>query len=240
MSSVGGMPADPSPPLRVLVVDDDFLVAKVHTGFVEQVEGFSVVGSARDGAEALRLAERERPDVVLLDVHLPDLSGLEVLRRMRAAGVTSDVLMVTAERDVDAVQQARAAGAVGYLVKPFTRDDLQARLADVRRARSRLDALASAGEQAAEQSDIDQVFGVRAEHGTTLLPKGLNRQTGDLVLAALADGELSATECAEQLGLSRVTARRYLEHFVETGAATARQQYGRVGRPERRYALRAG
>lgn len=130
-----------------------------------------MVGSARDGAEALRLAERERPDVVLLDVHLPDLSGLEVLRRMRAAGVTSDVLMVTAERDVDAVQQAQAAGAVGYLVKPFTRDDLQARLADVRRARSRLDALASAGEQAAEQSDIDQVFGVRAEHGTTPLPR---------------------------------------------------------------------
>ena len=104
-----------------------------------------------------------------------------------------------------------------------------------------LNDLAAANEnQAAEQSDIDQVFGVRAEHGTTPLPKGLNRQTGDLVLAALADGELSATECAEQLGLSRVTARRYLEHFVETGAATARQQYGRVGRPERRYALRAG
>lgn len=231
------MTEDPAPPLRVLVVDDDFLVAKVHTGFVEQVEGFEVVGSARDGAEALRLAEANHPDVVLLDVHLPDLSGLEVLRRMRAAGVTSEVLMVTAERDLDAVQQARAAGAVGYLVKPFTRDDLQARLADVRRARTHLTALASATEQVPEQADIDQVFGVRAEPDTAPLPKGLNRQTGDLVLAALAAGELSASECAEKLGLSRVTARRYLEHFVETGAATARQQYGRVGRPERRYAL---
>lgn len=217
---------------RVLVVDDDFLVAKVHTRFVEQVEGFAVVGVAHGGEEALQLAADVRPDLVLLDIHLPDLSGLEVLRRLRAEGIDAEVLMVTAERDAEAVQHARVGGAAGYLVKPFTREDLRARLADVRRAREHLAGLAARDEP--EQADIDRLFGV-APAARHPLPKGLNRHTADLVLAALDERELTAAGCAEALGLARVTARRYLEHFVETGVATARQQYGKVGRPERLY-----
>ena len=174
-----------------------------------------------------------------MDVHAATGERLELqVRTLVEAQVALGVERLGQGHRVDDRVAGSAAEVGGGGVRGVADDDVPA--ADVRRARSHLSALASAGEQAAEQSDIDQVFGVRAEHGTTPLPKGLNRQTGDLVLAALADGELSATECAEQLGLSRVTARRYLEHFVETGAATARQQYGRVGRPERRYALRAG
>lgn len=217
--------------LTVLVVDDDFRVARVHTAFVERVDGFRVVGAVGSAAEALTAVERLRPDLLLLDVHLPDLDGLEVLRRLRAEGSTVDVLVVTAERDVDAVQAARSHGAAGYLVKPFTADDLERRLLRVREDRR----LLAAG-RTADQAEIDRLFGPGGGSEVTRPPKGLSSETLQLVTRALQEhGELSAAECAELTGLARVTARRYLEQLVGSGRAQARQTYGRVGRPERRY-----
>ncbi|THV18726.1 response regulator [Nocardioides caeni] len=224
--------------MRVLVVDDDFMVARIHGRFVEQTDGFEVVGTARTGAEALALVGELRPDLLLLDVHLPDLSGLEVLEQLRGAGQEVAVVMVTAERGAAAVRAARHGGALQYLVKPFEYDDLADRL---RRVATTLASLA--GEpgtpQAPEvdQATIDQAFGTgRAAAVPAMLPKGLSAETADLVLeAARSAGEISASEAAEVVGLSRVTARRYLEHFVDTGAAEVRLQYGGTGRPERRY-----
>lgn len=218
--------------LRVLVVDDDRWIAAVHRRFVEAAGECVVVGVAHDADETLRLASAETPDVVLLDVHLPDQSGIQVLRRIRASGLDADVLMVTADRDAEVIQQARAGGASGYLVKPFTQEQLHERLVEIRRARDRLAGLTSAGPK---QSDIDEVFGAPSPSLRAALPKGLNPATADLVLEVLAEGETTAVGCSESLGLARVTARRYLEHFVETGQANARQQYGKVGRPQRFY-----
>ena len=219
----------------VLVVDDDFMVLRIHERFVEQTPGFTVVGRARTGAEALAEAERTRPDVVLLDVHLPDMSGLDVLGALRAQAVPAAVVMVTAERNADAVRAALRGGAQQYLVKPFAYDDLAARLEAVTRT------LGSLGEGETDQRAIDEAFGAGVAGGaeaarrTPALPKGLSRETLGLVRSALPEDEdLSASESAERVGLSRVSARRYLEHLVETGAAEVRLRYG-AGRPERRY-----
>lgn len=219
-----------SPDLRVLVVDDDFMVARIHGRFVEQTDGFEVVGTARTGAEALELVESLRPDLLLLDVHLPDLSGLEVLEQLRGRGQDVAVVMVTAERGAAAVRAALHGGALQYLVKPFEYDDLADRLRRVAAT------LASLSDEV-DQATIDQVFGTgRPADVPAVLPKGLSPETADLVLeAARATGEISASEAAEAVGLSRVTARRYLEHFVDTGAAEVRLRYGGTGRPERRY-----
>jgi response regulator of citrate/malate metabolism len=219
----------------VLVVDDDFMVASIHERFVARTEGFEVVGSARTGAEALALTAELRPDLLLLDVHLPDMSGLDVLAALRAGGSDVGVVMVTAERGADAVRTALHGGAMQYLVKPFEYDDLAGRLRQVAEA---LGALAS-GET--DQESIDALFGSPPAPGgaPATLPKGLSPETADLVLAALRDaGELSAAEAGDQVGLSRVSARRYLEHFVGTGVAEVRLQYGTAGRPERRYSAR--
>ncbi|YAL83674.1 response regulator [Dermacoccaceae bacterium W4C1] len=218
--------------VRVLVVDDDFMVNRVHTGFVSALDGFEVCGNAADGASAISLTLSTRPDVVLLDVHLPDLSGVEVLRRLRAEGFTGEVLMVTAERDVEVAAATRSFGAAGYLVKPFTRADLRTRLTELA---DRISLLEGHGSGTAEQHQIDALFGSGTSAGPSALPKGLNQATAELVLNSLDDGELSASACAEVVGLSRVTARRYLEHFVGTGEVLDRQQYGRPGRPERLY-----
>ena len=219
--------------LRVLVVDDDFMVARIHERFVERTPGFTAVGTARTGSEALDLVEQLSPDVVLLDVHLPDLDGLEVLRRVRTAGHEVGVVMVTAERDAEIVRAALLGGAQQYLVKPFEHPALAARLEAVRATLTALGTLDD-DRQAVDQASIDRAFGAAAV--TADLPKGLSQETADAVLEALrVRGELSASEAGEAVGLSRVSARRYLEHFVAVGRATVRLQYGTTGRPERRY-----
>jgi response regulator of citrate/malate metabolism len=222
--------------IRVLVVDDDFMVAKVQCGFVERVPGFTVVGVAHTGAEALAAVERLRPDLVLLDIYLPDISGLDVLRRLREDDVVVDVLAITAARDVTTIRTALRGGVVHYLIKPFTFDTLRDRLERYAVAHRRL-----AGSGEVGQDDLDRMFvalrPVRAE-----LPKGLTQPTAELVSAALraGDTDLSAAECAEQAGLSRVSARRYLEYYVSAGKAEVRLRYGSAGRPERRYRWTGG
>ncbi|WP_137990273.1 response regulator [Streptomyces vilmorinianum] len=216
---------------KVLVVDDDFMVAKLHSRFVSAVEGFSVVGVAHSGGEALSLAERLRPDLVLLDIYLPDMDGISVLRELRGAGLAVDALFITAARDAGMIRSALRAGALHYLIKPFNQAALQEQLRHVASLRTRLDEL-----DEARQEDVDQIFGARPR-GSRELPKGLAAHTAELVdgiLRAHPEG-LSATECAEAGSLSRVSARRYLEYFAETGRAEITLRYGGTGRPERRY-----
>jgi response regulator of citrate/malate metabolism len=218
--------------IRVLVVDDDFMVAKVHRGFVDRVAGFTTVGVAHTGTDALARIEELRPDLVLLDIYLPDVSGLEVLRRLRdTGGGGPDVLAVTAARDVETVRSALRGGVVHYVLKPFGFDVLRDRLERYATAYRRL---ATASDVA--QSDVDALF-VALRTAAAPLPKGLTADTSLLIANAMrdSDGDLSAEECAERIGLSRVSTRRYLEHFVTAGKAEVRLRYGSAGRPQRRY-----
>lgn len=226
--------------IRVLVVDDDFMVAKIHTGFVERTDGFEVVGVAHTGADAVGLVEELEPDLVLLDVYLPDTSGLELLQQMREAAPELDVLVISAAREADTVRRALRGGIVHYLIKPFSYDDLRVRLEHYREAYVGL----STASEETHQDDVDRVFG----HGfsprpaQSRLPKGFSAETLRLVQEAVRDAgtDLSAAEAAALVGVSRVSARRYLEHLVDTGLAEVRLRYGEVGRPERRYRWRRG
>jgi response regulator of citrate/malate metabolism len=217
--------------IKVLVVDDDFMVAKVHSGYVSRTPGFEVAGVAHTGADALRLAGELRPDLVLLDIYLPDVDGLAVLRELRAGPDDTDVIVISAATDVDTVRGAMRGGVVHYLIKPFAYAALFDQLRHFAALHERLDRLAVAG-----QADVDQVFGARPR-GAATLPKGLTGQTADLVERVLRGnpGGLSASECAEATELSRVSARRYLEYFTDTGKAEVNLRYGGTGRPERRY-----
>lgn len=242
--------------IRVLVVDDDFMVARLHSTLVDRTPGFTVAGVAHSGREALRAARNLAPDLVLLDIYLPDIAGLDVLRELRggeAAG-DPDVLVVTASRDTETVRGAQRGGAVQYIIKPFEGHLLQDRLRHYAEERQELAALIAPG-----QDDVDRLFGGGRNHAPahgpvppasssrtaggpsrgTEYPKGLTPQTAALVrdtLRECTDGEgLSASECAERSGLSRVSSRRYLEYFVGTGSAEVTLRYGATGRPERRY-----
>ena len=221
--------------IEVLIVDDDFMVARIHTGFVERTPGFTVTGVAHNGAEALAEAERLQPDLVLLDVYLPDVSGLDLLTGLREAAPEVDVLVISAAREADTVRRALRGGIVHYLMKPFSYDDLRVRLEHYQQAYAGI-----TGEHA-DQADVDRLFGVAGAEKR--LPKGFSAETLKLVEDTLRNvpsgaGDVSAAEAAALLGISRVSARRYLEHLNETGKAEVTLRYGEVGRPERRYAWR--
>lgn len=218
--------------IRVLIVDDDFMVARIHCGFVARVEGFEVCGSAHTGADALSMAARLTPDLILLDLYLPDRFGLDVLGDLRAAGLDCDVMVITAAKELDAVRAALRHGVIDYVLKPFGFPDLAERLARYALRRQLL-----TGAEVGDQTEIDRVLARVGNNSGAALPKGLSPETVTLVTRALrdAEGTLSATEVAEVIGISRVSARRYLEHFVRTGRAEVNLRYGTTGRPERRY-----
>jgi response regulator of citrate/malate metabolism len=223
--------------IDVLVVDDDFMVARVHRTFVERVEPFRVVGTASTGERAIAAVAELRPDLVLLDLYLPDMFGLDVIPRLRTAGHDCDVMVISAAREAAALRGAVRHGVVDYLLKPFDFEDLQPRLERYAAQRRRLLTTVVRG-----QADVDRVLAgaaVPAPGGT--LPKGMSVETAGLIERALrdADGTLSATECAAVTGVSRVSARRYLEYFHSTGSADVSLRYGAAGRPERRYSRRA-
>lgn len=217
--------------IGVLIVDDDYMVARIHEGFVRRCDGFEVVGVAHDPEAALEAAARLQPDLVLLDVFLPGASGLDIIADLREAAPDMDVIVVTAAREADTVKRAVRGGAVQYLMKPFSQADLQERLEHYRRTHRAL-----APGVTPEQNDVDRLFATPRQTQAAL-PKGLSPETLQLVLQVLseADGDLSAAETAEAAGISRVSARRYLEHLATAGRAEVRLRYGEVGRPERRY-----
>jgi response regulator of citrate/malate metabolism len=218
--------------IRTLVVDDDPMTASIHRSYVERVAGFEVVGEAHSGAEALELVERLKPELVLLDIYLPDMTGLDVLRRLRASGISRiDVIAVTAAKDVNTLREAIHGGVVHYLVKPFFFDALRERLEAYAALHGRLERL-----REPEQEDIDHVFSLLRSHGRKSLPKGISAPTLALVVEALrAGGEVTAVEVAERAGVSRGTARRYLEYLAATGASELTLRYGATGRPEHLY-----
>ncbi|KUN33125.1 two-component system response regulator [Streptomyces longwoodensis] len=219
--------------IEVLVVDDDARVAQVNAAYVEKVPGFHVVGEAHSAADALRRMEAlPRLDLVLLDHYLPDETGLEMVQEMRRRGHQTDVIMVTAARDVSTVQAAMRHGALQYLVKPFAFAGLRAKLEAYAELRRTLD-----GGGEAEQSDVDRIFGALSAPSEPGLPKGHSPTTAELVRRCLmnADGPLSAQEIADRTGVSRQTAQRYLKLLERTGRARLTLKYGDAGRPEHRY-----
>lgn len=219
--------------ISVLIIDDDFMVAKVHAGFIQRTPGFAVVGVAHTGAQALAETERLAPDLVLLDIHLPDANGLELMLELRAVAPELDVLVISAAREVETVRRALRGGIVHYLIKPFSQTDLQERLEHYRTAYHGLDG----SKDEAEQADVNRLFGV--ESSDRPLPKGCSVETLQRVQEVLnaAASDLSAAELADVLGTSRVSARRYLEYLHDAGVVDVRLRYG-VGRPERRYLLK--
>ena len=228
--------------LEVLIVDDDYRVADIHATLVNRVPGYTVVGKAHSAGEARDLARSLRPDLVLMDIYLPDGNGLEVFRSLLEQSDPPDVIVVSAAKEIAAVRAAMQLGAVHYLVKPFDFAALVERLVAYRRMRRHLAALPVE----ARQSDVDDLFRmlrstVTAPATMTPVPgKGHSAHTLELVRNAVraSDTDVSAAEVADLVGISRATAQRYLNYLDQHGVVRLRLKYGDAGRPEHRYQLR--
>ena len=221
--------------VRVLVVEDEAIAAEAHSAYIGRLDGFEMAGVARSAAEAMRLLTADPTiGLVLLDMHLPDGHGLGLLQRLRAAGHLCDVIAVTSARDAEVVRHAVAQGVVLYLLKPFSFATFRAKLEQYADYRT---GLAGAADDVV-QEEVDQLLGaLRPSAATTPLPKGMSAESLRAVTGVLrgSAAALSATEVANAVGSSRVTARRYLEHLAESDLVTRTPRYGGSGRPEVEY-----
>jgi response regulator of citrate/malate metabolism len=223
--------------IGVLIVDDDYRVAQVHADFVDRMPQMRAVGLAHTAAAALDAVAKHRPDLVLLDIYLPDASGLEVLQRLRRAGEqTPDVLLLTAARDMPTVRRAMRAGALHYLIKPVDFGTLHQRLTAYAELHERRRV-----EGDIDQGEVDRLFGLmrRGDSVASGLPKGRSSPTAERIVGVLreSDHSLSAVEVAEQVGISRATAQRYLSSLAQADVVRLELNYGSTGRPEHRYRL---
>lgn len=219
--------------IATLVVDDDPAAVSIHREFVDRLPEFTVVGATTSGTEAVRLAESLRPDLILLDMYLPDLPGLEVLRALRTSGgPPTDVIAITSAKDVDILRGAMNLGVVHYIVKPFGFRTFRERLENYAAARSRL-----AVAQAPGQREIDRIFALLRSGSDDLLPKGISAATLKVVVDILrsADDRLTAGDLAGRAGFSESVARRYLKFLSDSGNVEYHPRYGSAGRPEHLY-----
>lgn len=232
-----------TPKISVIIAEDDPQIAEIQRRFVERIEGFEVRGIAHSTQDAADLVEVMRPDLLLLDIQFPDGSGLSLLRRLRTENSATDVVMVTAAKEVETLTEALRWGVFDYILKPLVFDRLQQALSNYRQHRERLLQL-----QSLSQQEVDGLLprtGSPASRnsspaGASPLPKGIDTLTLEKIRGVFrTDTEkgLSAEQVGEAIGSSRTTARRYLEYLVGTQELMADVHYGSVGRPERQYRL---
>ena len=225
-------------PLTVLVVDDDYRVAAVHVAFVERVPGFRVVGQAHTAADALALAQSLHPDLVLMDIYLPDGDGLQVTRALLNTPTPPAVIVISAANDAATVRPAVQLGAVHYLVKPFSFAALAERLTAFRNANAHI----TDWPEDATQDDVNKIFDLLRPTPTATLTEEVSHLAPTLQLiydaVAASDTALSAAEIATAVGISRATAQRYLTRLEQTNAIKLDLRYGFTGRPEHRYSIK--
>ena len=223
--------------LHVLIVEDDPMVMEIHRRCIDQAKGYRVVGTAGTGERALELLQSLPVDLLILDIFMPGIGGIDTLRTLRERGISLDVIVVSAANDVTTVHEIMRGGAFDYIVKPFRFERMHEALSSYLAMREKL----KREEEAYRQEEIDSIYrikGMRPSSGGNL-PKGLSSATLEHLLELLQRKEapLTAEEIAREVGIARVTARRYLEYLVSMGKVSLRREYQDVGRPKNLYRL---
>lgn len=226
--------------IQVLIIEDDFRVAEINRQFVNQVDGFQAIYIAKTGDEALSFLENSStlPELILLDVYMPDREGLSLFWEIKNNHREIDLIMVTAAKEVETIQETLKGGIFDYIVKPVDFIRLERTLKKYSNQRK---LFASRAEL--EQEEIDQLIGLEKESGLKSstdggLPKGIDQLTLDKIKSVLHSGDeqgMTALQMGDKVGVSRSTSRRYLEYLVALEEADAQLKYGEIGRPERRY-----
>ena len=220
---------------KVLIVEDDPMVAMINEQYIRKNKHFEIVGKCKDGVTALGFLENNQVDLLILDVYMPRMDGLETLRQIRNKKITVDAILVTAANDKDSLEDALHLGIIDYLVKPFTFDRFQMALEKYiaqNHALKDIDTL--------NQTSIDHIIeGVRKK-SDSLFPKGIQEHTLQLIINQLKNNRgvwYTGDEIADCLKLSSVTVRRYLNYLSETGKIICEMDYETGGRPCMRYKM---
>jgi response regulator of citrate/malate metabolism len=213
---------------KIMIVEDDPMVAMINEQFVNRCGDFSVTHRCSNGEDALAILEREPIDLVIMDVYMPRLDGIETLKKIREKDIPLSVIMVTAANDNSTVEEAVRLGAIDYLVKPFTFDRFKQALEKFRSGKQVLDA-----DRTLDQKNIDILLGNAPAVRQEQEPKGIQDKTRERLMDCLAvSGEwLTGEEISERTELSVVTVRKYMNYLVDTGEVQGRMNYETGGRP---------
>lgn len=217
--------------VKVLIVEDDPMVAQINKSYIESVEGFKVLNILKDGKEALEFLDENHVDLIILDIYMPRVDGLSFLMELRKRLITCDVIMVTAAKEVEKIQDAMELGVLDYLIKPFEYERLKRSLENYKLRKKLYKTKKSLG-----QEDIDSIIGVTSLDD--VLPKGLNEITMDKILLFIGSNRLksmTADEIAKEVGVTNVTIRRYMNYLETRGIIKRESEYGSLGRPCYRY-----
>ncbi|EAX47973.1 response regulator receiver and unknown domain protein [Thermosinus carboxydivorans Nor1] len=220
--------------ISVVILEDDPMVLELHRQYLSKVKGFNLTGWARDGEEGVNIIAKLQPHLAIVDIYMPGISGLDVLKHIRRQEWNTDVILVTAAHDTDSVQQGIQYGAVDYVIKPFTFTRFKKALETYRRYFCKL----RTKEQLISQKDIDMLKNnIVGLSDKSMLPKGLQQTTLDLIVELLRqkNGYFTVKEIASALGISRVTVKRYLNYLQEGGILKGMLSYGPVGRPLQKF-----
>lgn len=226
-------------PITVMIVEDDEVAAKIYEQFTLKLDGFQIIATATTGRQALDMLHVVTPDVLLLDIYLPDMNGIDLLREVRKHFRGIDVIMITAANDVETVREAIRGGAYSYIIKPILIDKFMSTLEQYASTRRQLQEHTTM-----DQSAVDKLF-TKTSHApspktgenVTMLPKGIDKLTLKLIRDKMkvTTQSMNADDLAALAGMSHSTVRRYLEFLVSINEVTVETFYGTVGRPERKY-----
>lgn len=221
--------------IKTAIAEDDFRIADIHEKFLTNFKEIEVVGKALNGEQTLQLLQSKHPDLLLLDVYMPDMLGADLLPVIREHFPKMGIIIVTAATDKTFIEKALSYGVENYLIKPVNKDRFDEVILEYVKKHSLL-----ISNQEVNQSYVDLLFGKEKTERTGKsagLPKGIDEITLRKVKAVLFQQRegLSAEEVGQEIGASRITARRYLEYLSSIKEAKTEVVYGIVGRPERKY-----
>ena len=221
--------------IKAVIAEDDFRVAAIHEKFLGNFKGIEVVGKALNGKETLELLDQHNPDLLLLDVYMPDQLGTELLPLIRKQFPCIDIIMITAATDKEILLYALNYGVEQFLIKPVKMELFHQTIEEYLQKSKLIES-----KQEVDQDFVNRLFKKSTspnEAKESILPKGIDEITLVKVSKVLESCEsgLSAEQVSEQIGASRTTARRYLEYLITVKECKAEVVYGVVGRPERRY-----
>lgn len=213
--------------IKVLVVEDDPMVAELNKGYLKMIDGFVLTGVINNGIDALTFMENNEIMLLLLDVFMPGLDGLNLLKEVRARLPSVDVIMVTAARGGEDIQTALRLGAIDYVVKPFVFERFQSALISYRERTKLL-----TNEAELSQAVIDgRIFAKEIRRHK--VPKGIEQETllriQEIVRQQLKPFDVQAL--VPVVKLSRISLKKYLDYMVETGELYSELAYRGQGRP---------
>ncbi|NQD67772.1 response regulator [Bacillus haikouensis] len=221
--------------IKVLIVEDDPMVAKFNQTYLEEIDGFRLIGISNSVEHAMKKLKEYKVDLMLLDVYMPgNQTGMDLLKFIRKEQRKTDVILITAASEVENIQSALRMGVVDYLIKPFEFERFKKALTSYRESNRMLQK-----QTTIEQNELDLLLlkDVQEPQTKMPLPKGLTTSTLSVIYKETLEFEnesFSTDDIAEVTTISRVSIRKYLTFMKDIGVVDETLVYG-IGRPVYQY-----